>query len=150
MFVERCSSSSLGHHVIVVIITITKFYDCVAFAISHSWLHYIDDMVWAEVTETINNVGLDHQKDIVAHVIVNAMLTSDSDSVIWQDEFFLVSLLWPLWIQLYHKTCFLLGASTAMSWSTGYFFCLRSHALIQSWGGRQLLRNYILLQFSKF
>jgi len=38
-------------------------------------------MVWAEVTETINDAGLDDQKDIVAHVIVNAMLTLDSDSM---------------------------------------------------------------------
>ena len=81
MFVERCSSSP-SHHVIVVIITIAKFYDCVAFAIYHSLPHYIDDVVWAEVTETINNVGLDNQKDIVAPAIVNAVLTLESDSMI--------------------------------------------------------------------
>lgn len=96
MFVERYCSPSLGHHVIVVIITITEFYDCVAFAISHSWLHYIDGMVWAEVTETISDAGLDDQKDTVAHVIVHALLTLDSDSMMWEDEFF-----WSLCFDLF-------------------------------------------------
>lgn len=79
MFVERPSFPSLGHHVIVVIITITKFYGHLAFAISHPWLHYTDAMILVEVTKIIKDSGLDDQK---VHVIVNAMLTFNSNSMI--------------------------------------------------------------------